>query len=284
MRVITEEYKNAKDGKMNLRVKKERWGIAQKYEKECWELCKKKFEEHKHVVKGYWDFHLKILESFIHIERKTRILEIGTGIHPFINYVMKCEKYALDPLMDFYAPNSEISLGAKCIKGIGEAMPFPSDYFDIVIATNTLDHVKSPSKVLSEINRVLKEEGVLYLTLNCYIPLVKYHRIIKELLGAGDKGHPYSFSIKDVGRLIKDSGLKVLKTGKGIGDLVAYLEKKVFLGNRQKVSNLEKALRIFRERGIVVLIDRVITEVLFSLGSKFSQEGQGRDYIFVAEK
>lgn len=269
---------------MNLRVKEERWRIAQKYEKECWESCKKEFEEHKHVVKGYWDFHLKILESFIHIEKETRILEIGTGTHPLISCVMKCEKYALDPLMDFYAPNSEILLGAKCIKGIGEAMPFPSDYFDIVIATNTLDHVKSPSKVLSEINRALKEEGVLYLTLNCYAPFIKYYKIIKELLGAGDKGHPYSFSIKDVGKLIKDSGLKLLKADKGIGDLGVYLEKKVFLDNRQKVSNFEKALRIFRERGIVVLIDRVTTKVLSSLGSKFSQEGQGRDYIFVAEK
>jgi len=270
---------------MNPEVNEERWRIAQKYEKEYWESYKKDFDKRKDVAKSYWDFHLKILEGFIHIERETRILEIGTGTTPFINYIIKCEKYALDPLMDYYTSNSEISGGVKCIKAIGETIPFPDDYFDIVITTNTSDHVINPSKVLSEINRVLKKRGVLYFTVKCWNPLIKYHKIVKEFLGMGDKGHPHSFSIKNIRRLLENSGLKAISTRKGKGDLGAYVWKKLFLDNTKKFSNFETALVILKERGLAALIDRVITKVLLSLASKLSKEEQEiMDFIFVAAK
>lgn len=44
-------------------------------------------------------------------------------------------------------------------RGVGEAIPYPNDDFDIVYSSNVLEHVADPAKVVSEIVRVLKPGG-----------------------------------------------------------------------------------------------------------------------------
>jgi len=78
--------------------------------------------------------------------------------------------------------------------------------------------------------------------------------------------------------------LKALSTSKGKGDLGAYVWKELFSNNTKKFSNFETALVILKETGLAALVDRVITKVLLSFGSKFSKEKQGIDFIFVAAK
>jgi len=41
-------------------------------------------------------------------------------------------------------------------------LPFKNESLNMVIFKNVLEHVKNPSKALSEINRVLKKDGILY--------------------------------------------------------------------------------------------------------------------------
>lgn len=41
-------------------------------------------------------------------------------------------------------------------------LPFQNDTIDMIIFKNVLEHVKNPLKALSEINRVLKRNGILY--------------------------------------------------------------------------------------------------------------------------
>jgi SAM-dependent methyltransferase len=46
---------------------------------------------------------------------------------------------------------------------VAEALPFPADTFDLVILDNVLEHVVDRQKTLSEIYRVLRPEGLLYM-------------------------------------------------------------------------------------------------------------------------
>lgn len=48
-------------------------------------------------------------------------------------------------------------------KGIAEAIPFPDSSFDLVMLDNVLEHVGDRAKSLSEVRRVLKPGGLLYL-------------------------------------------------------------------------------------------------------------------------
>jgi ubiquinone/menaquinone biosynthesis C-methylase UbiE len=45
-----------------------------------------------------------------------------------------------------------------------EKLPFFSAKFDVVLCTNSFHHYKNPAKVLLEIKRVLKPNGIIYIT------------------------------------------------------------------------------------------------------------------------
>lgn len=47
----------------------------------------------------------------------------------------------------------------------GKSLPFKERSFDLVIAEMVLEHVDDPDKVLNEANRVLKKNGILYVTI-----------------------------------------------------------------------------------------------------------------------
>ena len=47
-------------------------------------------------------------------------------------------------------------------KGFGEAIPFPSDYFDIIVNSDVFEHVQSLHETLAECHRVLKPGGKMF--------------------------------------------------------------------------------------------------------------------------
>lgn len=65
----------------------------------------------------------------------------------------------------------------KFVKGVGEELPYPDNHFEFVVCSTVLEHVDKPKKVLSEMIRVLKEDGVLYLnTPNYLIPYERHYK------------------------------------------------------------------------------------------------------------
>lgn len=73
--------------------------------------------------------------------------------------------------MDISRDNLRIAskLGLKTKKcDIQKGLPFKSDFFDLVIATEILEHVFDTDALLSEIRRVLKKDGILIMNVpNC---------------------------------------------------------------------------------------------------------------------
>jgi 2-polyprenyl-3-methyl-5-hydroxy-6-metoxy-1,4-benzoquinol methylase len=55
-------------------------------------------------------------------------------------------------------------LDLRAVNAAGEALPFPTAAFDIIICMDVLEHVQQPEKVLAEINRCLKPGGVCQVT------------------------------------------------------------------------------------------------------------------------
>lgn len=46
--------------------------------------------------------------------------------------------------------------------GTGEAIPFPERFFDVVLCCDVLEHVRDPEKVIEEVARVLKPDGLFF--------------------------------------------------------------------------------------------------------------------------
>lgn len=250
----------------------DRWDVAQKHHKGFWKYWKKtESEERKRMYKEYWQHYLKFLYEFTPLREDSKILEIGCGIDGIINYIEKGEKYAVDSLMDYFLSEFDMGKDTKWIKGVGENLPFDSNYFDVVITTNTLDHTMNPQRVMIEINRALKKGGTLLLSVDVYSPFVKHYRRLREFFGVGDEPHPHAFSVKDVTKLAEKSGFKVLKIHEGIGDFGAYTHRRLSGIKDQKLTSqatpgegyYERGLRVLKEKGILAFVHAIFDNLYF---------------------
>ena len=100
-----------------------------------------------------------------------RLLEIGSGVGLTVAVARKllhAEAFGIEPEDGEYAGSLAVSwdlLQAAGVdpgvirRGVGEALPFADDHFDIVYSSNVLEHVGEPARVISEIVRVLKPGG-----------------------------------------------------------------------------------------------------------------------------
>lgn len=192
-------------------VDKQRWDVAQESEKEYWmqwetESLRNYLEE---VYKTKLEVLLKRWEKYIKIKPNIRILQIGCGPLDIINYFKVGKRYSIDPLADFYKNRFKIDYKASNLKQApGEEIPFPDKYFDLVIIDNVLDHTHLPEKVLAEINRVLKNRGIMHLEVQIYqerfLIASKIWGFFKKLFTGEifNIHHPHMFRKLEIERLI----------------------------------------------------------------------------------
>jgi len=85
------------------------------------------------------------------------------------------------------------------LNGRGEGLPFGDNSFDLVISFNSLDHCEDPTKVLSEISRVLKRSGIFYLGIHVRS---EYGHLIFEVVKKFRKitDHYYSYTSESINR------------------------------------------------------------------------------------
>jgi SAM-dependent methyltransferase len=216
---------------------KDRWQSAQIAERMYWQGYRTSRAKLKPLIDEYWSYYLRILKNYL--KPQDRVLDIGCGPDGVINYIDNEQKYGLDPLMDFYLSNFEMPKNINWKKGVGENIPFETDFFDFVITTNTLDHTKEPQKMLKEISRVLKRGCFLFLTVNCYGPLSMLYKRAKEIVGKRvDPLHPHSLPFWQVEKLLMGSKFDVRVVRSGIVDMGKYAGKKPSLRKEKRVSPL----------------------------------------------
>lgn len=92
-----------------------------------------------------------------------RILDIGCGDGVLLSLIGHGRLYGVDldqSSLDYAATKVK----AKFLKVPAELLPFKSGFFDVVIATEIIEHLDQPEKLLAEAKRVLKRSGRLILT------------------------------------------------------------------------------------------------------------------------
>jgi SAM-dependent methyltransferase len=141
------------------------------------------------------------------------VLEIGSGPIGVVRYFAASERVAVDPLNDFYGSDPNLSAlrttDVQYVTGVGEELVRPDASVDLVIMENCIDHTRDVGQVLSEIERVLRPGGVLYLTVNCRsIVGFGVHRLLSTL--SIDAGHPHTFTIGKLRRILDRPRLRTL--------------------------------------------------------------------------
>ena len=87
-----------------------------------------------------------------------KVLDLGCGYKPFKIFFPDAKEYIG---IDFSYENGEPDILLDLNKDI---LPFSDDYFDLIIISETLEHLYDPKKVLSEAARVLKSGGFIYIS------------------------------------------------------------------------------------------------------------------------
>ena len=102
-----------------------------------------------------------ILKNYKGIE-KSKILDIGTGSGVIAHEIGKISKnvYSVDIVDERVIKNNFVF---KKIKD--EKLPFRDNEFDIIISNHVMAHVKNSELHLKEIKRVLKNNGIVYLSM-----------------------------------------------------------------------------------------------------------------------
>jgi len=220
-------------------VPKNRWLQAQEYERKHWQRIVNRIANGAMKQLDWYDWKAKEFEKKIapyisSIDKNDcKILKIGPGPIGIISFLKwGKEKCAIEPLEDFFRNNATLVAlrdpKVKYVKGCGESLPFEDKEFSLIIIDNVLDHTREPKKVLREIYRILKKDGLMFFTVNIRTKWGAFlHSILAKL--NIDKGHPHSYSYGNIRHvLLEDSKFIILseeyenyhKTKR------AYLEKK----------------------------------------------------------
>jgi SAM-dependent methyltransferase len=175
-------------------MKKDKWTISQKCEREWWLLWKSRIpvnEARKESI-GWAKSITAIINKYFPPNPEIKILQIGPAANGEIHHLTG-DRYAIDPLASFYLANFSYLMdpNVKYIEGIGEALPYEDSFFDVILIINVLDHCSDPAKVLSEVDRCLKSNGMLILRVYTYSRLVSFAHSIFNFV---DKEHPHAIT------------------------------------------------------------------------------------------
>lgn len=90
---------------------------------------------------------------------------------------------------------------------IGDGTDFKDDYFDYVFCIEVLEHTKSPFFILQEIHRILKDTGILVLSVpNPY----HFKEILWNIFRVKDRqGHIYSWTRQAMMRMAEFAGFYI---------------------------------------------------------------------------
>ncbi|UCG69966.1 MAG: class I SAM-dependent methyltransferase [Thermoplasmata archaeon] len=102
------------------------------------------------------------------LERKhDRILDVGSGTGHLIQGLSAISQgcVALDIEYGWLREINKKNPSIACVSAdVAGGLPFKENSFDVVIASELLEHLNEPEKFFQEVNRVLKRKGIFILT------------------------------------------------------------------------------------------------------------------------
>ena len=101
----------------------------------------------------------------------------------------------------------------KILKAVGEDIPFSDAFFDSVVCGNVIDHTQTPKLIVQEAHRVLKPNGYLILTVNCFsvLGIVKWRLYTTKRFrhSAVVVAHPHSYLSGHIQKLLQAADFKI---------------------------------------------------------------------------
>ena len=154
-----------------------------------------KFYNHPNALFRYIENkRIRVLIDFADIKDDNTVLEVGCGAGHILERINKGKLYGTD-ISAIQIDRARKRLGDNVVleKSPGEHLPFGDSFFDRIICTEVFEHVLDPLLILKEMKRVLKDSGIVSLS----IPnetLINYTKKLlktiglKRILAPGESG------------------------------------------------------------------------------------------------
>ena len=144
--------------------------LAKKFDFDYWDGDRKICYGGYKYIPNRWDDVIKKMISYYDLDSNARILDIGCGkgfmMYDFINLMPKAEVRGID-ISEYAIDNCKPEIKNYITQGSATHLPWPDDYFDLVISINTLHCLYSYDlqSALKEMERVGKRK---YLCVESY--------------------------------------------------------------------------------------------------------------------
>ena len=123
-----------------------------------------------HLYTGLYGFAMRYchrqLENFKREKKYSKVLEIGAGSVPHLNYLKHdYDEYYIVETSDYALESYKEMKNVKISIYDGANLPFENNFFDRIIISHCLEHINEPEKFLFEMMSKLKQGGVLSISL-----------------------------------------------------------------------------------------------------------------------
>ena len=161
-------------------------------------------------------------KQFLTFRQTNRLLEMGTATGGFL---VRCRNDGWNTYgVELSVPSSTFARehhGLDVFTGTVHDARYPSEFFDVVVAWQTLEHVPNPREVVTEVFRVLRPDGLFVMSVPCWKGLSI--RLLKKRYRYVGRDHLFYFSPNNLQEMLADVGFVRIncRTG-GFNPVVCY--------------------------------------------------------------
>ncbi|GFP43539.1 hypothetical protein HKBW3C_02669 [Candidatus Hakubella thermalkaliphila] len=155
--------------------------------------------------------YFRKIMSFEKKKKKGRILDVGCGDGKFLLHFKErgWEAFGVDVSETSYRLARQ-RLGRNVFNCELKDCHFPDSYFDVVTLNHVLEHMLDPNEQLREVHRILKDDGILLLSLP-NINSLQFKISRERWFGLDLPRHLYHYSPQPIGNMLRKNGFNNFK-------------------------------------------------------------------------
>lgn len=163
------------------------------------------YKEYYLLERNHWWFKAReriisnLIKKFIsennYSSKEISILNIGCSTGRSSEYLSEFGKVTSIEYDEFCCEFAREKTGLEIIHGSITELPFSVEKFDLVCAFDVIEHVEDDQLAVNEMKRVLKENGIIFITVPAFMSLWSHHDIINQ--------HFRRYKLSEVDRLFK---------------------------------------------------------------------------------